>query len=367
MKILHVITSLRLGGAERLLTELLPRLQQMGHKVAVYSFLGINTPFADQLRRAGIEVIMGPENRSVYNPGHIRILRQLMPLYDIVHTHNSSSQLFAALANIGCDTPLVTTEHNTTNRKRNHWFLHQIDRWMYRQYRQIICISPAVKQQLNADIPCTINRSIVVYNGIDMSRFEQAQPADLREIIGADIPSQTFFVIMVAAFRWEKDHATLIKAMTYLPDNLHLLLVGTDHYGLQAKSQQLVESLHLTKRVHFLGERTDVPSLLKAADVVVQSTHVDGFCLAAVEGMASSKPVVVSDVPGIREVVQDYGLIFPHQNAKALSEHILQLYQNDNYSSLTASRCKQHALEFDINRMVSNYNTVYQNIIAQAQ
>lgn len=366
MKILHVITSLRLGGAERLLTELLPRLQQMGHEVAVYVFLGINTPFADQLRAAGVQVIMGPENRSVYDPRHIHTLRQLMPNYDIVHAHISSPQLFVAIANIGCTTPLVTTEHNTTNRRRQHWYFRPLDHWMYRQYRQIICISPAVKEQLNTYLPTTSSNSIVIYNGIDLSRFKNSHPADLKAIVG-NVPPTSFFIIMVAAFRWEKDHATLIRAFQNLPANYHLLLVGADHYGLQAQSQQLAESLHLTPRVHFLGERTDVPSLLKAADVVVQSTHVDGFCLAAVEGMASCKPVIVSNVPGIREIVQNHGILFPPQDAHALAKDIQQVCENKTYAAEVATRCQKRAEDFDINRMAIGYNAVYQDIVSQTK
>ena len=362
MKILHVITSLRLGGAEKLLVDLLPRLQQAGHEIAVYVFLGINTPFADQLRSAGVQIIMGPESRSVYHPGHIKVLRRLMPNYDLVHTHISSPQLFAAIANIGHTTPLVTTEHNTTNRRRQHWFFRPIDRWMYRQYRQIICISPAVKEHLNAYLPYTNCNSTVVYNGIDLSRFKYAQPADLKPIVGELVP-ESHFVIMVAAFRWEKDHSTLIKAFSELPSNYHLLLVGTDHYGLQAQSQQLAESLLLTKRVHFLGERTDVPSLLKAADVVVQSTHVDGFCLAAVEGMATCKPVIASDVPGIREIIQNYGILFPHQDAKSLAGCIRQVCEDKTYAEEIAARCQKRANDFEINRMRDGYEVVYRNTI----
>ena len=100
MKILHVITSLRTGGAEKLMVDLLPRLKALGHDVDLLLFDGVRTPFKDSIVSLGINVFSFSEGESVYNPVHILRLRRLLSHYDIVHTHNYAPQIFAAIAAI---------------------------------------------------------------------------------------------------------------------------------------------------------------------------------------------------------------------------------------------------------------------------
>lgn len=361
MKILHVITSLRIGGAEKLMTDLLPRLQQLGHEVAIYVFQGVHTPLVDQLKKAGVQVIMGSENESVYSPKHISVLRTLMPHYDIVHSHNTSPQLFVALANIGRDIPIVTTEHNTTNRRRNHVCFRPIDRWMYRQYKQIINVSEACMLNLQAYLPELRKDTMrVIVNGIDVQRFANAE-------CSAEFNHRTLhashIIINVAAFRKQKDQPTLIRAMRYLSDDYHLLLVGE---GERIDScRQLALAIGVSQRVHFLGVRTDIPELLQAADVVVMSSHYEGLALSNLEGMAAGKPFVASDVDGLREIVAGYGVLVPHEDAKALAAEIERLCTDELYASMVTKRCQERAMAFDISKMVAGYDAVYQEVTKQ--
>lgn len=363
MKILHVITSLRIGGAEKLMTDLLPRLQQLGHEVAIYVFQGVHTPLVDQLEDAGVQVIMGAENDSVYSPKHISVLRKLMSQYDIIHSHNSSPQLFVALANIGRDIPIVTTEHNTTNRRRSHVCFRPIDRWMYRQYKQIINVSEACMLNLQAYLPeLRTDTMRVIVNGIDIQRFANAECStefNHRTLHASHI------IINVAAFRTQKDQQTIIRAMHLLPADYHLLLVGNGECCEACK--QISKVLGVEDRVHFLGIRTDVPELLQSSDVVVMSSHYEGLSLSNLEGMAAGKPFIASDVDGLREIVSGYGILFPHEDEKALSDAIKEVCNNPQYAASVASRCKDRAFQFDISKMVEDYNAVYRDIMAQKE
>ena len=361
MKALHVITSLRIGGAEKLLADLLPRLQQNGCEVAVYVFLGVDTPLVEQLRKAGVQVILGGKNQSVYSPRHIMVLRRLMKNYDIVHTHNTSPQLFTALADIGRSIPIVTTEHSTSNRRRRHVVFRLLDRWMYRQYQRIICISEPCQKSLMAYLGRGNTSSLcVVNNGIDTQYFANAQPS-------AEYNHQTLhashILINVAGFRWEKDQPTIIRAMRLLPEDYHLLLVGDGERIIACK--QLARTLGVGQQVHFLGIRTDVASLLKSADVVVMSSHHEGLSLSNLEGMTAGKPVVASDVDGLREIVLGYGVLFPHEDEHALAAAVKQLCEDPDYAASVAECCQQHALEFDISKTADGYEAVYSEVLAQ--
>jgi hypothetical protein len=139
MKILHVITSLYTGGAEKLMVDLLPRVREQGHHVELCAFDGTRTPFFEQLEKEGIKIHWFHEGGSVYNPLNIYRLWCLMRKgWDIVHTHNTAPQLFAAFGGVLCSVVLVTTEHNTSNRRRDWKWYAWLDRWMFRQYGGVI-------------------------------------------------------------------------------------------------------------------------------------------------------------------------------------------------------------------------------------
>jgi glycosyltransferase involved in cell wall biosynthesis len=139
-----------MGGAEKLVTEMVPRMIQYGHQVDVLLFDGTHTPLKEQLEKEGINVYSLAIAPAVYNPIFIFQLITYLKKYDVVHTHNTACQLFVALASIFiiCKKKprLITTEHSTTNRRRK-WLLYKyIDRWMYRKYHQVVAISEIAKE-----------------------------------------------------------------------------------------------------------------------------------------------------------------------------------------------------------------------------
>ena len=102
MKILHVITSLRTGGAEKLMVDLLPRLRSAGHEVELCVLDGIDTPFKSELLAKRIRIIELGRSANVYHPKYLWRLYRLLRHgdYDVVHTHNTAPQLFAAISSV---------------------------------------------------------------------------------------------------------------------------------------------------------------------------------------------------------------------------------------------------------------------------
>ena len=100
MNILHIITSLRTGGAEHLMVDLLPRLRELGNEVELLVFDGRRTPFYEQLEAKGIIIHALGEGGNVYHPRNLWRLTQFLRVhrYDIVHTHNTACQLYAPMA-----------------------------------------------------------------------------------------------------------------------------------------------------------------------------------------------------------------------------------------------------------------------------
>ena len=172
---------------------------------------------------------------------------------------------------------------------------------------------------------------------------------------------ESISIIQVAGFRYQKDQDTVIRALQYLPRNYNLYLVGDG--ARREELESLVSVLNLQRQVHFLGARTDVPSLLQKSDVVVVSSHWEGFGLAAVEGMAAGKPVFASDIVGLREVVGGAGILFGHGNERDLAEKVEYIMSNMSYYRKIAEKCRQRAKGFDISKTVAGYIRTYQDLL----
>ena len=357
MRILHVITTLYTGGAEKLMVDLLPRMKAAGHYVELCVFDGTHTPFYVQLEKAGIRIHWLHKNSSVYNPLNIFYLWRLMRKgWDIVHTHNTAPQLFAAFGGVLCSVALVTTEHTTSNRRRDWKWYAWIDRWMYRQYKKVICISDQAANNHCRYIGENDSQNVcTIYNGIDYNKYAVAVPAKDVKSLGKKI------ITNVAGFRYRKDQPTLIKAMQYLPDDFHLCLVGDGER--RTEFETLIKDLNLAQRVHLLGLRSDVPEILSASDYVVMCSHFEGLSLASLEGMSSGKPFLADNVDGLREIVEGNGILFEHEDAKGFSDAILRLDGNKTYCEQIVKQCQKKAVNYDISVMAGKYLDVYEKLI----
>ena len=352
MRILHVITSLLTGGAEKLVVDLTFRLREMGHEVDVAVFNGEDAPFLIELQSHS-EVTVYVLGHSFYDIRYIWKLRKIMRSYDIIHTHNSSPQLYAAIANIGLHKRLVTTEHNTSNRKRNRFFLRMTDKWMYRRYEQIICISDKAAENLKAYLKRD-DRIQTIYNGVDVEHIHQAQPI-------SEMKSGRFVSLMVAAYRKQKDHETVIRVAKRLPkEQFEFWFAGTGERMDEIK--QMVKEEGLEDQIKILGNRTDVPQLLQTADVILMSTHYEGLSLSNIEGMSVGKPFVASDVDGVHEITSGYGILFPHEDDRALADILTRLASDHKYYQEVANKCYQRAKEYDVGKMVGMYEEVYKSL-----
>lgn len=147
MKILHITTHLKFGGAEKLIHDIIPIMQNYGHEVDLLLFDGQQTPFKTELEQKGIRVI-DLHIINYYNPFNFIKLLPYFKSYDIIHTHTTPAQIAGALAKLFHSTKLCTTEHSTSNRRRGNKLFRHIDKFAYNRYDKVICISDAAKNNL---------------------------------------------------------------------------------------------------------------------------------------------------------------------------------------------------------------------------
>ncbi|SDE87749.1 glycosyltransferase [Epilithonimonas hungarica] len=366
MKVLHIINSLGTGGAEKLLLDTIPIYRKRGIEMDVLLLWNNDHQFTKQLVEMNICKIFIINNssnvRDIYNPINIFKISKIMRQYPIVHVHLFPAQYFAVIANRlnNSSSKLIFTEHNTSNTRISNKFLKPIDKFFYRDYKKLVCISEEIRQIYGKYLKTNDTELIVISNGIDVEKYNKAN-ALKRSYIHFELQMDDKLIIQVSAFRPQKDQDTLIKCMVLLPGNYKLLLVGDGERKMIL--MKLVNELGLEKRVFFLGQRMDVPQLLKSADVVVLSSYYEGLSLASVEGMASGKPFIASDVPGLQDIVKEAGILFTRGNEEELAVIIKRLIEDPAYAELTAKKGYNRAMKYDISTLINKHIDMYAQLI----
>jgi glycosyltransferase involved in cell wall biosynthesis len=286
---------------------------------------------------------------------------------DVVHVHLFPAQLWAALA--AATLPprvrpvLVTTEHNTTNRRRGSRALHALDRWMYGRYDRIAAISEAAGASLAEWVPGTREKTCIIHSAVDVDRFAAAAPASRRDALG--ISEDTPVLVCVGRYEAQKDQATLIRALTHLP-GWHAALVGDGELRPNLAAQ--AQATGVAERVHLLGRRADVPALVAMADVYAQPSLYEGWSVAVLEAMACGRaPVVASRAPGLADAVAGRGLLFEPGDADALAACVRRLRENPTESAALVNNARAWVENFRIERYVEAHQALYQEVTAMKQ
>ncbi len=355
MRILHVISALHTGGAQRLLIDLLPRQKSTGDDVEILVFKKLNNSLECKLLSKGIRIhSLNVENE--YSPFNCLVLKDFFrsfQAYDIVHVHLFPALYITGIVRNCVGAPLVYTEHSSTNRRRKKSFLRGLERWIYSRYAALIAVSEQSKHTLSKWIGRKLSKRIhVIENGIDISRFT---PRKLSKIVAVPV------IVMVARFTPAKDHATLVRAISKMQHQEAVLwLVGEGE--TRQDIEILVRELGISERVVFMGERNDVESLLEKADIGVLSSHWEGHNISIAEMMATGLPVVASDIEGIRAVGGRAPLYFKEGEIKVLSGHLDNLLKDPELYEERRNLSLQQVQKVDISSVVHNYQVLYRDL-----
>lgn len=346
MRILHVITSLEIGGAQRLLADLLP-LQGISEDVTLLVYERVYNDFEKSLEESGINILCLNEN-NFHNPGVIFRLRKIFKEYDLVHVHLFPTIYWASLAARGLKVKLVYTEHSTSNSRRNKWYFRPIERFMYGRYDRIISISQQTQDALTCWLGQHDERFVVINNGVDTNKFASVK-----------MPVIPKSLIMVSRFASSKDQETVIRALEHIDKEATLRFVGD---GENRKyCENLAQELGVSDRIQFLGSRSDVPELVASSYIGIQSSNWEGFGLTAVEMMAAGKPVIATDVEGLKQVVEGAGEIFHLGSVSELVSKVNNLLLDKKYYQSLSEQCSLRAIEYNINVMSDYYLNLYKS------
>ena len=366
MKIVHVITTLDVGGAEMHLLSQVRGQSERGHKVSVFYLKGMGT-LADDFRGAGASLV--EQTKPFFWP-----LFRAMRSADIVHSHLlKADALVSVLATVsGNRSCLISGKHNDEQVLKRPLvsLIHSV---LGNLPRVTIVLSDHVGRFVE-EFGRVRHRALRrVYYGIDPAPFIEAAevPKLERDQARAEFgfePDDRVF-ICVARFAPQKAHDVLLRAFSRAhasDDSIRLLLVGDDPFGDgRQRATALAEELGLGKNVVFAGIRRDVPALIALSDVFVMSSLWEGLGLVFLEAMAAGLPVLSSGVSAVPEVVIDgeTGLLVPPADDEALAEGFKRLAAHEELceSLGRAGRARVLAV-FGLDRMVEETLAIYREV-----
>jgi glycosyltransferase involved in cell wall biosynthesis len=198
---------------------------------------------------------------------------------------------------------------------------------------------------MDGDKFVVINNGTLLDNYTNISRTEDTQSV----------------LIMVSRFGEAKDQATVIRSLQYLDNTVKCIFIGDG--PLKNNCVELAKELNLLDRISFAGFQSNIPDWISKATIGIQSSKWEGFGLTAIEIMASGIPVIASDVEGLKQVVEGFGLLFKVGDESDLASKIKKLFSDSSFYESVACRCKRRALDFDIHVMADQYNSVYKQLL----
>jgi glycosyltransferase involved in cell wall biosynthesis len=368
MRILHLISSGGLFGAERVAVELSKSLKKTYHCEPVLGVIrNVYNPHEEILEEAksnGIEYAVF----SCRSPLDLKLAFSIREFIkknriDVIHCHGYKSNFYGLLASKG-QVPSVTTNHNWLTA---HWKLKTycfLDSLWIRFFDRIVAVSNQVKKDmLRYKIP--EEKICVIDNGIGLERFEKVDKANpIRDELGFD--GKMRIIGTVGSLGIEKGHIYLLEAASQIlgiVKDLRFLIIGDG--PLRKPLEEKSEKLGIEKEVIFMGQRKDIPELLMAMDIFVLPSVREGLPMALLEAMAAKRPVIATRVGAIPKVIENEGIgvLVEPKDAIGLRDAIMNLLNDPARMSLLArGGFDRIYTDFSSDKMGKQYLELYEEI-----
>ena len=363
MKILHIISSGGMYGAEAVILNMSRTLNRSGHCSVLGVFANSSNPnlqLHEAATREGIESYLIPCEGQI-DRKVLALIRELAVRTDadIVHAHGYKADIYVYVALRGLCIPLVSTCHNWIDSDFLVSLYGRVDRFVLRKYTRVVAVSGEVKRRmLNAGV--REEKIHLVRNGIDLRLFDNAQP-----VLRGDSTSDSALIVgLVGRLSREKGVDLFIRAaarvLVELPRTRFLVIgEGPDRNKLES----LIDELKIGESLQILGRRDDMPSIYASLDLMVSASRQEGLPMAILEGMASGLPLIATAVGEVPTVVLNgrTGVVVPTENVEAISGGILELLRDTGKRGRFGVAARQFIEEeYSAERMTADYLRVYE-------
>lgn len=364
MRIVYVLTTLAVGGTERQVLGIAKRMAARGHAVAIVVLRRRERDWlTSEMSVLPLDVSKGAAGAIAGLRRGLKFLRAFRP--DVIHCHNFHGNLLARSMKLFYrDARLISTIHN----------VYEGGRWRMIAYRisdglvdRTTAVSTAVAERFVRLKAVRREKCIVIPNGIEASAFvpNGERRMTMRSAIGV---TNEFVWLTVGRNTAAKDRPNLLQAFRNVwrtEPRVRLLIAGdrTAEGDSAYRSTGMPEGA--MDRVQRLGMRNDIAALLDAADGFVLASAWEGMPLAMGEAMAMAKPVVGTDVGGVRELVGDAGALAPAKNADALAAAMLEIMQRTPEERAAMGRAARERIlaKFDMDGKADEWEALYRSVI----
>jgi glycosyltransferase involved in cell wall biosynthesis len=365
-RVLHIIDSLHLGGAQEVVLNLATcGSSRFRHEVATLHGHGI---YWDRLKKAGIKVhSLSPHK---FLPVYLASIlwRILADRPDILHCHLIPSNIIAKPLGALLGVPVIINHDHTNDPHRiDNKILLALDKSTNRFAHHIIAVAAACRDFLTTHESIPPEKISLVPNAIDLRRFSpgEASRDEARARLGLPVASR--IVAGVGRLNPQKNFALFLDIAAQLAPRfpgLHFLLAGdgSEEQMLREKAS----ALGIANRVTFSGYVADTRLVYLAADVLLMPSRYEGLPMTLLEAMAMGLPVVASKLDGIAEVIGDgsEGFLVPSDDAALFVERTAALLADAELSSRISknARAKIEA-SFSVERMTSSVEDIYDRFL----
>ena len=370
-RILHLISSSGLLGAERVLLELAEHSRREGLKVTIGVFENKQNPnldLAKYARAMDFDVRIFPCNGR-WDNHTAQTIKDYMKNngIQILHSHNYKSNFYAWRSLSNNNVKWVVTNHGRRSGPKLMVY-DFLDGFVVRHADRVIAVSKEIARKMRL-AGIAQGKILLIENGIDLERFtNNAPPEAIKESLG--IKKEALVVGTIGALTKEKGHQYLLRAalkvIRIYPEAI-FLLIGD---GIERPSlEKTVSSLGIKDSVIFAGMRKDVPKILSILDVFVLPSLNEGLPVALLEAQGAQIPVIASYVGAIPDVLQDgvTGVLIPPKDPQAIAEAIIMILSNKKFASGIAQKGFERVRDnFSSQKMGEKYLSIYKELIEGA-
>jgi glycosyltransferase involved in cell wall biosynthesis len=366
IKVLHILDSLNRGGAEIMALDLCRNARANGLQLAFVAtgggdleedFRNSGVEFFRLQRRLPVDLSLAAQLRKIITERQI----------DVVHSHQPVEALHLYLATRGMRVKRVLTLHGIYPGTKNDLVL----RFVLPRTDACIVVSREVLRVVRNRGVSASGKFVVVNNGVDAARLETSE-RDLRGTLG--LAEEELLLGMVGNFHpvAQKDQLTvcraLIRVLPHLPRAQFVFVGGRSEAAphLFDDCVSFCRDQGLADRVHFLGKRSDIGNIIGSLNMFVLSTRREGSPISVIEAMLLGVPLVLSDIPPLREVSNEgkYAVLFKTGEADDLATRLIRLADDPDERARLGSEARQWAVnQFSIETHIANLLQLYHEIV----
>lgn len=368
MRIVYVLTSLGMGGAEKQALAVAERMVRRGHEVALIALM---SPVKEEWPTPLFKVHLGIGRSPASWMGGMLLARQFVQDFqpDLIHSHCFHANIVARLLKLVIPPAVVvSTVHNVYEGGRTRMLAYRLTDGLS---RKTVAVSEAAAERFVRLRAIASQKSCVIANGIDVGEFapDAGRRERVRTEMGLDSEAESsdFVWIAIGRIAPAKDYPNLIHALAKMQaggQKARLWIAGEGTEQAVSALGQLAAQLGVSDQIRLLGLRRDIPALLDAADGLVLSSAWEGMPLVLGEAMAMEKSVVATDVGGVSEVVGDAGALVPAKDHEALAKAMIEVVQRSPEERYALGRAARERVVqyFSLDSRADVWETLYRSL-----